>query len=194
MYLVTDVPKDILNKLDVEITKQSLEPFNKNLAGNLKNEYAIPDGKPILIDFLKRCVQEHSNEFDYYKHARETLSSEKELKFISLWVNFQQKYEFNPVHQHAGLYSFVIWHKIPYTFEEEAKRFPHMKQEDITAGCFSFLYTNAMGQIQAEVIRADKSYEGKIALFPAKFLHCVYPFYTSDEYRITVSGNLVFDV
>ncbi len=29
-------------------------------------------------------------------------------------------------------------------------------------------------------------------IYPAKQLHCVYPFYTSDEYRISVSGNFYF--
>jgi len=25
-------------------------------------------------------------------------------------------------------------------------------------------------------------------------IHCVYPFYTSDDYRISVSGNIMLDV
>lgn len=194
MYVITNVPKDILDQLDREIHKKSLERFNHNLAGNLKQEYSIPEAKPILMPFMNACVQEHSKQFSYFKNAVETLSSQKELKFLSLWVNFQQKHEFNPVHKHSGLFSFVIWHKIPYTFEEEAKRFPHMKKDECQAGCFNFIYTDPLGKVETEAIRADKSFEGKIAFFPAKLAHCVYPFYTSDEYRITVSGNLVFDV
>jgi hypothetical protein len=38
----------------------------------------------------------------------------------------------------------------------------------------------------------DKEWEGKIALFPAKLNHLVYPFYTSDEPRISISGNIGF--
>ena len=30
-------------------------------------------------------------------------------------------------------------------------------------------------------------------MFDAEHTHEVYPFYTSDDYRITVSGNLKFD-
>ena len=41
-------------------------------------------------------------------------------------------------------------------------------------------------------IPVDKSFEGKMIMFPASQYHAVYPFYTSDEERITVSGNLKF--
>ena len=37
----------------------------------------------------------------------------------------------------------------------------------------------------------DKSYERKIILFPGDTLHSVSPFYTSDDYRVTVSGNII---
>jgi hypothetical protein len=39
-------------------------------------------------------------------------------------------------------------------------------------------------------IDVDKSFEGKMLMFPNSAYHTVYPFYTSDDYRITVSGNL----
>jgi len=31
-------------------------------------------------------------------------------------------------------------------------------------------------------------------MFPSQLIHAVYPFYTSDEYRISVSGNIKFKV
>jgi hypothetical protein len=31
-------------------------------------------------------------------------------------------------------------------------------------------------------------------MFSAKYNHLVYPFYTSDDYRITISGNFKFKV
>ena len=40
------------------------------------------------------------------------------------WVNYQKQNEFNPIHNHAGVYSFVIWMKIPYDFKKtEPKRY-----------------------------------------------------------------------
>ena len=50
------------------------------------------------------------------------------------------------------------------------------------------------GGIDLVSLNIDKSYEGKMIMFKASQIHSVYPFYTSDDYRITVSGNLVFKV
>jgi hypothetical protein len=86
----------------------------------------------------------------------------------------------------------VIWHKVPYKIEDERARFPHMKQDEIRAGHFAFLTTNELGQIMSIEIPADKTWEGKMALFPANLNHLVYPFYTSDDYRISISGNVGF--
>jgi hypothetical protein len=110
---------------------------------------------------------------------------------FNLWVNFQKKYEFNPMHVHDGLYSFVIWHKIPYKIDEEKARLK-MKEIDKRAGMFAFLFTGLDGKIHSEALPVDNSWEGKCALFPAKLNHLVYPFYTSDDYRISISGNLGF--
>ena len=43
-------------------------------------------------------------------------------------------------------------------------------------------------------LNVDKSYVGKMIMFKSSQVHGVYPFYTSNDYRITVSGNLVFKV
>ena len=40
----------------------------------------------------------------------------------------------------------------------------------------------------------DKSFEGKMLMFSANQLHEVYPFYTSDDLRVTVSGNFKYKV
>ena len=55
---------------------------------------------------------------------------------------------------------------------------------------FCFMYANHQrGGIGTIALNVDQSYEGKIILFPADLAHAVYPFYTSDDYRITMSGK-----
>ena len=193
MYVLTDVPKDILDILDTCINEKGLKPINDELAGNLKHEYSIPKGKAAVSPFLMRLIIEHQKKYpDFFKQAHSTLNykhCEKEL--FNLWVNFQIKYEFNPMHVHDGLYSFVIWHKIPYKIDEEKARLK-MKEIDKRAGMFAFLFTGLDGKIHSEALPVDNSWEGKCALFPAKLNHLVYPFYTSDDYRISISGNLGF--
>ena len=42
----------------------------------------------------------------------------------------------------------------------------------------------------SNIIQFDKTYEGKGFIFPAFLKHVVYPFYTTDLPRITMSGNI----
>ena len=58
--------------------------------------------------------------------------------------------------------------------------------------CFSFSYTNALGEITIQPIMLDKNREGDMIFFPAELNHSVFPFYTSDDYRISISGNIAF--
>tara|TARA_A100001035_G_C27415521_1_gene334894 strand:- start:131 stop:553 length:423 start_codon:yes stop_codon:yes gene_type:complete len=113
-----------------------------------------------------------------------------DLRLKNCWVNFMKKYEFNPIHNHSGLYSFNIFVKIPYDLKEE---FDSPRTQNINQrfpGCFSFYCGNGLGEFVPHVLEADKDWEQVIILFPSVTQHCVYPFYTSDDYRITVSGNL----
>ena len=34
---------------------------------------------------------------------------------------------------------------------------------------------------------------GSLVLFPATLCHQVYPFFESDDYRVSISGNIYFD-
>jgi len=195
MYIATNVPEDITKKLDEIINKKHTEKANFDLAGNLQNEFLIPDGKPVVWPLIHRCIQAHFEKYPNYYARVSSMHNTKEfrLKLLNLWVNYQRKYEFNPIHVHDGLFSFVIWHKVPYRIADEKARFPHMKESEIRAGHFAFIFLNEMGGIVCDAIPVDKEWEGKMALFPATLNHQVYPFYTSDDYRISISGNIGFE-
>jgi hypothetical protein len=53
---------------------------------------------------------------------------------------------------------------------------------------------NLAGNIETVKYPVDKTWEQRMLIFPAKLSHCVYPFYGTDEYRITMSGNIRFRV
>jgi hypothetical protein len=55
---------------------------------------------------------------------------------------------------------------------------------------FSFYYTNSLGEIKNQYLPISKEWEWKCAFFPAVMRHGVYPFFTSDGTRISVSGNI----
>ena len=73
--------------------------------------------------------------------------------------------------------------------------FPNVnKSSSNTTSKLCFLVTDGMGDIITHLIDVDKSFEGKMLMFPAKMNHMVYPFFTSNDYRVTVSGNINLDV
>ena len=126
---------------------------------------------------------------DKYRNGIDVISDARPYYLNNMWVNFQKKYEFNPLHDHGGLMSFIIFVKIPFDLKEEDKYFPP-NSETYHTSRLGFVNNNASGGFQTTLIDVDKTFEGKMLLFPAKQSHIVYPFYTSDDYRITVSGNI----
>jgi hypothetical protein len=184
-------------KKEIEKIKSDManaEKYNSKLAGNIVNEYKLKDSFTHTEKLILRYVIEADKEIGWLQTLN-TNTSNAPIILESLWVNFQKKYEFNPPHIHTGAYSFVIWYDIPYKIEDEVKYSPGSKSNKPVPGHFSFLYPSTIGSGLEEMhIPADKSWNGTLCVFPSKLTHQVFPFYTSDDYRITVSGNVMFDV
>ena len=106
------------------------------------------------------------------------------------WVNYQKQNEFNPNHDHGGVYSFVIWMKIPTKHSEQNNNPISLKANGHAISAFEFQYLNILGQMCPYTYEMNPEMEGTILFFPAKLLHCVYPFYNCDEDRISISGNI----
>jgi hypothetical protein len=157
-------------------------PFNKNLAGNIKKEYQLFSSFKYLESLVSPYCIEYQKEFNYP-------GAEIPLFLNGAWVNFQTAGEFNPIHDHVGVFSFVIWHKIPYLIKDEIDNSPGKDSNYNVSGNFTFYYTDTLGDIKAYNIPADQSMENSIMVFPSKLKHSVHPFYSSDEYRISVAGN-----
>ena len=161
-------------------------PMNQQLVGHIENEYRMLKTHKHIESLTVPLA--HS----WYQAFNRKFEEKKELFLIGSWVNFQKKHEFNPLHNHDGEFSFVIYCKIPYTMEEEQAATSFVAKDKNVSGHFSFQYIDVLGSIVPWTIPTDKSFERKIILFPAQMMHSVHPFYSSDEYRISVAGNLHF--
>ena len=113
-----------------------------------------------------------------------------ELYLREFWVNFQKKHEYNPTHNHGGVYSFVIWMKIPTRFEDQAKISNSRDSNSKYNSTFQFQYIDILGRSRTYLYALNPEDEGKLIIFPSKLLHAVYPFYECDEERISMSGNI----
>ena len=187
---------DYLWKIIEEGKKNNLS-YKSELAGHLSNSFKIEDTNNW---FFKNVLDKLISAFYNYNEGSHpknvaVLSSDNNfvIRLEQFWANYQYKHEFNPPHNHSGLYAFVIWMKIPYTSEEQKKLkfLDGLNDADKKAGDFEFLYTNLLGDITTKLIPMSPEMEETIILFPAQFMHCVYPFYDCDEPRISLSGNLM---
>ena len=161
------------------------ENHKDKLVGHLTNSLTLPDTEGKLNDCVVNLAKHLYNGL-YMSQFEQGLLTAKHL-----WVNFQKKYDFNPVHNHTGAVSFVIWMKIPYEYKNEANTARTKGIADgCVSGCFQFLFTSMLGQIVKHNYYLNPLYEGTILIFPCQLNHTVYPFFTSDEDRISISGNI----
>ena len=178
-----------LNKEIVDINNDDSNTFKMNevLAGQITKEYQITKSRELLDPFLEEMGRAYQKEWYYFDEK----DLNKDLKVESVWVNMQKKLEVNPLHNHDGTLSFVAWLHVPFKLEDE-RNMPNCKNSRTVelASTFQFVYTTALGTIANCPMFVESGWEAEIVMFPAKLLHIVYPFQTSDDYRISIAGNL----
>jgi len=194
-YLLIEVPDAV--KADIQqsiaaVGKTPSEDARSTLRGHIDEEWHLPltDEISMFTSHLAGVYLEHFGMQPSMGIAESMRDENAKFVLKKLWVNYQKKYDFNPIHIHSGVFSFVIWVQIPYDLTEERKRY-NLKGDETAA--FTFQYNNALGGLDTEYLNIDKSFEWKMAFFPARLNHAVHPFYTSDDYRISVSGNVYLE-
>ena len=184
----------------IEEGKQNKLSFKSELAGHLSNSFEVEDTNHWFFNNVLHELISAFYDSNGGAHPKNSVESSFRSNFVvrleKFWVNYQYKHEFNPPHNHSGLYAFVVWMKIPYSSKEQKKLkfLDGMRDIDKKAGEFEFVYTNLLGDISNYRYPMSPELEGTILLFPAQFMHCVYPFYDCDEPRISLSGNLMISI
>ncbi len=205
MQIQTQLPPNIgwvhakLDKNHIDFLWKRIKESKKNnfkhtLAGNISQSFEIEDTKDYFLkEVLSKLVVEYRRAFGKDPIRNQNLNDDL-LKLNGFWANYQYQNEFNPYHHHGGVYSFAIWLKIPYHWKEQ-NQLPFldgMKDDDKKASIFEFEYTDSLGGIRNYGYRLDPSREGEMLFFPAALRHTVYPFYNTEEPRVSVAGNLWF--
>jgi len=189
------LPDDVVKNIWKVIKKARKKPedMKGELAGNISSSIKLDGDAPLLKEFvgelLPKFIDSHIN--SYGAPWRATMKEGEGWNLESLWVNFQKKHEFNPPHDHSGVYSFVIWMQIPTSYAEQ-KKLPICAESnaDNHISNFAFSYTNTMGRVSTFAYNMEKQAEGYMVMFPSQMLHQVFPFYENDGERISISGNV----
>ena len=182
------LPNDIVSYLWECVDDSHKENCNvkRSLAGNIRSSLMLSDKDNII---LSRIIP-YINQDNVIREVSKNHEGSVLPMMRNLWVNYQYKTEFNPLHWHTGDLSFVIWLKVPYDWENE-------KQLDIVSdsnsldkvGNFVFVWADG-SKVQSHVIFMNPNIEGFMCVFPSWLNHMVYPFYTSDDARVSISGNV----
>lgn len=205
-YVQSTIPEEFRNAILEEI-KEVYEskdaPINSKLVGQIETEQGLNKmtSNERFKDYLKALTYAYDENFsdvtesiNRFKKMTSNDSSDEDRDIDGLvWANYQKKHEYNPPHIHSGSYSFVSWIKIPYNLDDELKIYD--KSAFTYHSCFHFQFINYDDMsITIEPLMIDKGWEWEIIVFPSNRTHFVNPFTTSDEYRISIAGNLSVDI
>jgi len=195
-----------LGWLDVRLSSEEMDylwriienkgvDIRDTLAGNISSSSRLIDENNMFFNNVcVPCLKFYEREFESMSYINATTSANNRpfpLYLSSLWVNSQKQTEFNPNHNHAGIFSFVIWMKIPTNWEEQCKLpFVEKSNNPEAVSNFIFNYQNILGGSEGFTYSMNPNVEGNMVFFPSKLHHEVYPFYNCDEERITISGNI----
>ena len=170
-------------KPDLSRTFKRSNKLRGNSSFKIK-QYELEDSQnKVWNSIVEPLVKDYEH---YYKDK-----SDSDLHLRQFWVNYQKQTDYLPLHPHKGVYSFVIWLKIP-TYYEDQKKLPIARESNSSAiSNFVFTYTDILGEVRSMSYEMNSKVEGTMVLFPSSLNHQVYPFYDSDETRVSVSGNIV---
>jgi len=193
-WIDTRLTEEEMVFLNDAISEENLKNYSGKLAGNISKSELIEDKDNWFFEStLKELTEKmfYRKENNYYRYHIEKEEPLPKFELYNMWVNYQKQHEFNPFHDHGGLYSFVVFMKIPTHWKEQhalpfsansnsphASDFQFVKSEKNSEGCI------------ATYFHLSPEDEGRMLFFPATLQHMVYPFYGTEEERVTISGNI----
>ena len=170
--------------------------MKNSLVGQIDKSYFIEDIDHLLWNnLLVQCGDVYQKTWG--NPCILPIASKSDKDFIlyleKMWVNYQNKHEYNPLHNHKGVYSFVVWMKIPTDYKEQQEQ-PNAKGSNGPQNSsFYIQYVDILGQFHTFNKEMNPEDEGTMLFFPSALVHGVNPFYNCDEPRISISGNLLLD-
>tara|TARA_R100000908_G_scaffold25678_1_gene11787 strand:+ start:73 stop:711 length:639 start_codon:yes stop_codon:yes gene_type:complete len=207
MKLNNVIKPNSIGWLDYKLSEKEMDYIWRCIGNKNQNTQCIGDSYDLMdrgdwffTNCLRPVIDTYSNEFTNLG-AGVGIPPIHPYKLTSWWVSYQKKNEFFSYHHHSGIYSFVIWMKIPYSYRDQniisklADKVSGVspKNSNTRSGCFEFNYPDILGNTTRSEYKLDKNWEGNMVFFPSRLPHAVYPFYNSDEDRISVAGNITFD-
>ena len=151
-------------------------------------QWTMMDDGSFKKNVLMPLVQEYFNQFGTpFTHKT---SNYHELVLNRFWTRASTEGDYQSLHDHQGVFTFVVWMKIPFDGEEERAVQGGFRPD---ASDFGLVYTNTCGSLSKQNWTLTPQMEGTMILFPSDINHIVYPHFTTKEYRISVAGDIALN-
>ncbi len=186
--LQTTVPSDFVSLLLTEGKKlnRQQDDANFDLAGNLKFGRSFRYKKEFKDQVAHFIIEKTLPLFEIGTELFRA-KMPNEINLDDLWINFSERYDFNPPHIHTGNISFVIYVDVPekiFSIQADSQA-PH-------AGKIVFEYGENFSPYINNAFDVEP-YNGLMFIFPSKLRHFV-PSYWVDAQRVSVAGNISFNL
>ena len=193
---ISKMGENVLQELDARIEETGGKPefdASGQLAGRIKKQTHLDD---VISDTVKVQILNHCSTF-YEKTAGVKIPLEA-IHLDSIWSNIQEAREYNPIHQHTGNFSFVIYTRNDLedlSVEElqdneyDNKIVDHDNQKPL-AGLIELFYGEGNWMNWTSFTHVPK--RGDILIFPSWLRHTVYAHYETGKIRISAAGNVSF--
>ena len=192
---IDKIDENIIKELDVRIEEAGGKPefdASGQLAGRIKKQTHLDE---VISDTTRNVILNHcKNFFEQTSGGQELPMSAMTLD--SIWSNIQEAREYNPVHQHTGNFSFVIYTrndledlsiKEIQDNEYDNKVIDYDNQRPL-AGMIELFYGEGNWMNWTSYQHIPK--RGDILIFPSWLRHTVYAHYETGKIRISVAGNV----
>ena len=179
--LSDSIIQDLLEEGDAVRNNRQFNAEN-DLAMNTHDEWNYT---PDFIIWFSQAIR---GKLDAYmqiwgKHQGQTYNKWLSYWYIdNLWVNYMQQHDCNPLHDHTGTISFIIYLNDVPELKTEKQRL-NLTNNGPIPGSVMFTHNDERKEFFPS--------KGHFYLFPSNTLHMVIP-YKSDVTRISVSGNIIF--
>ena len=149
----------------------------------------VDDENRFQKEVLNPIIQEYVTDYGFPEKLKTTHIHD--LTFQKFWANYTGKGEYQALHNHDAIWSFVIWLKLPAVANDEQSVKDAMHPD---AGDFILTYSDIIGRTRKVNWKLEKQYnEGHMLLFPSDLYHAVYPHFQTDEKRLSLAGDIVIN-
>lgn len=159
----------------------TMQECQTELAGNIPNEYAID------LEHLYEYDEELYNLFTMFLGQATAVCINGEVGSLDIrraWYNEMESNDYNPLHKHFGMLSFVMYLDIPEEIRSECENeVGNVYSQGLIEFVSGFLGAEGMRKL------TFNPRVGDMFMFNSQLHHCVYPF-KSDVKRLSLAGNI----